>query len=88
MEGTIHVPGGQVWYQTIGDRSAGIPLLCLHGGRGMAHDYINPLADLWNRAPSSRGDHNGEEEPEKPRSLAESPPGDSIGEVDARSSPL
>jgi proline-specific peptidase len=46
MEGTIAVPGGGVWYQTVGDRAAGIPLLCLHGGPGMAHDYINPLADL------------------------------------------
>lgn len=44
MEGTIAVPGGRVWYQAIG--SGGIPLLCLHGGPGMAHDYINPLADL------------------------------------------
>ena len=44
MEGTIAVPGGNVWYKTIGE--GGIPLLCLHGGPGMAHDYINPLADL------------------------------------------
>lgn len=43
-EGTIVVPGGAVWYQTVGE--GGIPLLCLHGGPGMAHDYINPLADL------------------------------------------
>jgi proline iminopeptidase len=46
MEGTIEVPGGKVWYRTVGDRAAGIPLLALHGGPGMAHDYINPLADL------------------------------------------
>ena len=45
-EGTIVVPGGEVWYQTVGDRADGIPLLCLHGGPGMAHDYINTLADL------------------------------------------
>ncbi|MDP9251027.1 MAG: proline iminopeptidase-family hydrolase [Chloroflexota bacterium] len=43
-EGTIDVPGGKVWYQTIG--SGGIPLLALHGGPGMAHDYIGNLADL------------------------------------------
>ena len=43
-EGTIEVPGGKVWYQTVGE--GGIPLLCLHGGPGMAHDYISPLADL------------------------------------------
>ena len=43
-EGTIPVPGGSVWYQMVGE--GGIPLLCLHGGPGMAHDYISPLADL------------------------------------------
>jgi proline-specific peptidase len=43
-EGTIEVPGGKVWYQTVGE--GGIPLLCLHGGPGMAHDYIGTLADL------------------------------------------
>jgi proline-specific peptidase len=44
MDGTIAVPGGKIWYRTVGE--GGIPLLCLHGGPGMAHDYINPLADL------------------------------------------
>lgn len=43
-EGTIKVPGGNVWYTTIGE--GGIPLLCLHGGPGMSHDYIATLADL------------------------------------------
>jgi proline-specific peptidases, Bacillus coagulans-type subfamily len=43
-EGTIAVPGGNVWYRTVG--SGGIPLLCLHGGPGMSHDYIASLADL------------------------------------------
>jgi proline-specific peptidase len=46
-EGTIQVPGGRVWYRVVGD--GGIPLLCLHGGPGMAHDYISPLADLADR---------------------------------------
>ena len=46
-EGTIQVPGGTVWYRVVGD--GGIPLLCLHGGPGMAHDYISPLADLADR---------------------------------------
>ena len=43
-EGTLEVPGGSVWYRIVGE--GGIPLLCLHGGPGMAHDYISPLADL------------------------------------------
>ena len=46
-EGTIEVPGGRVWFQTIGE--GGIPLLALHGGPGMAHDYIANLADLADR---------------------------------------
>jgi proline-specific peptidase len=46
-EGTIEVPGGRVWYRVVGD--GGIPLLCLHGGPGMAHDYISALADLADR---------------------------------------
>jgi proline-specific peptidase len=43
-EGTIDVAGGKVWFQTIG--AGGVPLLALHGGPGMAHDYIGNLADL------------------------------------------
>jgi proline-specific peptidase len=46
-EGTIQVPGGTVWYRVVGD--GGIPLLCLHGGPGMAHDYVSTLADLADR---------------------------------------
>lgn len=46
-EGTIEVPGGKVWYQVVGE--GGIPLLCLHGGPGMSHDYIATLADLADR---------------------------------------
>jgi proline-specific peptidase len=43
-EGTIPVPGGNVWYRTVGE--GGTPLLCLHGGPGMSHDYIATMADL------------------------------------------
>jgi proline iminopeptidase len=46
-EGTIPVPGGNVWYRTVGE--GGIPLLCLHGGPGMSHDYIFSLVDLADR---------------------------------------
>jgi len=40
----LPVPGGKVFFRTEG--SGGIPLLCLHGGPGMSHDYIATLADL------------------------------------------
>lgn len=43
-EGMLSVPGGNVYYRTLG--KGGIPLLCLHGGPGMSHDYIATLADL------------------------------------------
>jgi len=43
-EGTIAVPGGNVFYRAVGE--GGIPLLCLHGGPGMSHDYVATLADL------------------------------------------
>ena len=40
----LPVPGGKVFYRTEG--LGGVPLLCLHGGPGMSHDYIATLADL------------------------------------------
>ena len=43
-EGNIAVPGGNVFYRAVGE--GGIPLLCLHGGPGMSHDYIASLGDL------------------------------------------
>jgi proline-specific peptidase len=45
-EGFIEVPGGRVWYQVNGADAPGVPLLCLHGGPGMPHDYLEPLAGL------------------------------------------
>jgi proline iminopeptidase len=47
-EGWIEVEGGRVWWYAVGDGS-GIPLLCLHGGPGMTHNYITPLEDLGDR---------------------------------------
>jgi proline iminopeptidase len=45
-EGYIEVAGGRVWYRIVGANRTGTPLLCLHGGPGMPHDYLEPLADL------------------------------------------
>jgi proline-specific peptidase len=50
-EGLIPVPGGRVWYQIVGPDQPGIPILCLHGGPGMPHDYLEGLADLADRRP-------------------------------------
>src|SRR5215469_7674920 len=50
-EGLIPVPGGRVWYQIVGADKPGIPILCLHGGPGMPHDYLESLTDLAERRP-------------------------------------
>lgn len=47
QEGFLAVPGGRVWYRSVGE--GGVPLLCLHGGPGFSHDYIEALADLSDR---------------------------------------
>jgi proline-specific peptidase len=41
QEGFIEVTGGRVWYRSVGE--GGIPLLCLHGGPGFTHYYLEPL---------------------------------------------
>jgi L-proline amide hydrolase len=44
-EGTIPFAGFETWYRVVGDgENAGkLPLLCLHGGPGAAHDYLESL---------------------------------------------
>ena len=50
-EGRIAVPGGEVWYRIAGEGTRGTPLLCLHGGPGFPHDYLESLEDLADRRP-------------------------------------
>jgi proline-specific peptidase len=45
-EGHIEVPGGRVWYRTLNDEGQGTPLLCLHGGPGFTHNYLEALEAL------------------------------------------
>ncbi|HVL59307.1 MAG TPA: proline iminopeptidase-family hydrolase [Burkholderiaceae bacterium] len=47
-EGLIPFRGYRVWYRIVGDRDepGRAPLLCLHGGPGVPHDYIEPLQAL------------------------------------------
>jgi len=49
-EGYIDVDGGRVWFQIVGTGPA-TPLLCLHGGPGFPHDYLEPLAGLADERP-------------------------------------
>ena len=51
VEGTVDVPDGAVWFQRHDADGPGIPLLCLHGGPGMPHDYLEPLAELVDQRP-------------------------------------
>jgi proline-specific peptidase len=49
QEGYIEVPGGKVFYRIVGE--GGVPLLCLHGGPGLPHDYLEALEDLSSERP-------------------------------------
>lgn len=49
VEGFISFRDHQVWYQIIQpnqEESSKLPLLCLHGGPGIPHDYLEPLEAL------------------------------------------
>jgi len=51
-EGYLEVPGGRVWYRAVApDSGAGdaTPLLCLHGGPGFTHYYLEALEALAGR---------------------------------------
>ncbi|MEB8386308.1 proline iminopeptidase-family hydrolase [Rhodobacteraceae bacterium KMM 6894] len=45
-QGRVAVPGGDIWYGICGTLGDATPLLVIHGGPGMSHDYLSPLADL------------------------------------------
>lgn len=46
-EGDIPFRGFNTWYRVVGEQRAGrLPLLCLHGGPGALHDYLEPLGAL------------------------------------------
>ncbi len=38
--------GFRLWYRSVGRQESGLPLLCLHGGPGIPHDYLEPLEGL------------------------------------------
>lgn len=44
-EGFVSFRGYSVWYRIVGDAEepGRYPLLCLHGGPGAPHDYLEPL---------------------------------------------
>lgn len=42
-EGFINVTGGKIWYRIVGKDQSGIPILCVHGGPGVPHNYLTPM---------------------------------------------
>jgi proline-specific peptidase len=44
-DGTIAGPHGSIYYRIVGDSDA-VPLLVIHGGPGMSHDYLRDLDAL------------------------------------------
>ena len=50
-EGSVKVPGGNIWYRIVGAGKKGVPLLTVHGGPGAPHQYLNPLKALANQRP-------------------------------------
>lgn len=48
--GFLEVEGGRVWYEIHGS-GGGTPLLVLHGGPGLPHDYLVNLAELGDGRP-------------------------------------
>ncbi|GAX41433.1 prolyl aminopeptidase [Tolypothrix sp. NIES-4075] len=51
VEGFISFRGHQVWYRIVKpnqEAEGKVPLLCLHGGPGVPHDYLEPLEAIAN----------------------------------------
>ena len=45
-EGFVSFHGYKTWYRIVGEGQGKAPLVCLHGGPGMAHDYLEPLEQI------------------------------------------
>ncbi|MCA1916527.1 proline iminopeptidase-family hydrolase [Methanospirillum hungatei] len=50
-EGFVEFQGRNIWFRMDGDLNSGIPLLILHGGPGVPHDYLTPLVALSDDRP-------------------------------------
>ncbi len=47
-EGFLRFQGHDIWFRVVGrpEQDDKLPVLCLHGGPGVPHDYLEPLAAL------------------------------------------
>ncbi len=65
MEGMLEVEGGSIWYRTTG--AGGAPLVCLHGGPGATHDYLENLRCLSDDRMVVQYDQLGSGRSDRPR---------------------
>lgn len=47
-EGFVHTTGGRVFYRIASPNAPGSPVLVIHGGPGISHDYLEPLEAVRN----------------------------------------
>ncbi|HPN36977.1 MAG TPA: proline iminopeptidase-family hydrolase [Melioribacteraceae bacterium] len=45
-EGFVEVKGGKIWYKVVGEITEKLPILVIHGGPGVPHDYLENLEKL------------------------------------------
>src|SRR5690349_15871298 len=50
-EGYVNVIGGKVYYKVIDHGGTGTPLIVVHGGPGVPHQYLQSLEELANDRP-------------------------------------
>lgn len=50
-EGYLSLTGGKVWYKICGSDKKEVPLVVVHGGPGLSHDYLETLEELSDERP-------------------------------------
>ncbi len=65
-ESFLSIDGHRIWYGIAGEGAPGIPLLVLHGGPGVPHEYLLPLIGLASDRPVIFYDQLGCGNSEKP----------------------
>lgn len=69
-EAFVQVPGGTVYCKTVGEHAPGVPLLAVHGGPGIPHDYLEPLEALATERPVIFYDQLGCGRSDRPEDLS------------------
>ena len=69
-EGFVEFQGRNIWFRMDGAHNSGIPLLILHGGPGVPHDYLTPLSALSGDRPVILYDQLGCGNSDKPTDVS------------------